>query len=497
MITDREKGNCSGAGIFALGTLVVAAVLFAPLPSQIAVEPGRDWFKPDLLGPLLALGLSALGFWAVRKRFGRRGSQEKRRLRNGMAILAMQALALRIAWDVGHLPRAQAWNWWPSEAWLWTPWFLTTGLAVMLLGSRLGLLISVSGVLLLYLRADPGPLPLVGCLVSSIFGIVLLRRSARRLVFQASAGAGSLLGIIALIEGIRSGGPIEAVAAATATPLLVGLVSGFAVVALLPVMEWILGELSDATLAEYSDHPLLDELKEKAPGTWHHTLNVADLAEKAAAAIGARALFCKTAALYHDVGKLKDPNIFAENITGPSPHEEFDPRTSAARIIEHVTYGLELARKHRLPKAFRDIIAEHHGISVVRFFYLKACSQLREGETAESVRSQFCYPGPPPTSRESGIIALADVVEAATRAFHAKSDAEARTFIRGLIAERIAEGELANCPLTLIELARIEATFIGWLRARAHSRPAYPQSVAAVKTETSEWAKGEGAAQPA
>jgi putative nucleotidyltransferase with HDIG domain len=222
-------------------------------------------------------------------------------------------------------------------------------------------------------------------------------------------------------------------------------------------------------------------------------LNVADLAEKAAAAIGARALFCKTAALYHDIGKLKEPGIFAENITGPTPHDDMEPRVSAQKIIEHVSYGVELARKHGLPKAFREVIREHHGTSVVRFFYSKACTQLREGEDPESLRPLFSYPGPIPSSRESGIISLADMVEAATRSL--KPGMEAAAVVRKLIAERVGEGELANCPLTLAELALAEQTFIGWVQARHHHRPPYPKAALAV--DAAEWPKAERAAQPA
>ena len=206
-------------------------------------------------------------------------------------------------------------------------------------------------------------------------------------------------------------------------------------------------------------------------------MNVADLAEKAAGEIGARALFCKTAALYHDIGKLKEPAIFAENNDGPSPHDHLDPLASAQQIKNHVTYGVELARKHHLPKAFREIIAEHHGISLVRFFYSKATKPLPDGTIPQVDRAAFCYPGPPPSTRESGIIALADAVEAASRSLSLQSDAEVLAFVRTLIADRISEGELAQCPLTLADLAKIEAAFVIWLKGRNHHRPAYPTTV--------------------
>jgi cyclic-di-AMP phosphodiesterase PgpH len=473
----------------AAATLLTAVALFFPLPSAIEGGWTIQALVTDELGAVLALALASAGFWALRGRFWSPGRYDPRRLRNGAMIVVLQALLLRTALELGHPDRAPVWTWWPVEVWLWVPWFLTTGLGAMLLGSRLGVLISLSGVLLLYLRADPGPLALIGCLVSSLAGIVLLRRSTRGQVLRAGAGAGALLGVLALIHGLQLGAPWTTVGVSGMVPLIVGVLSSFIILAFLPVIEWILGELSDVTLVEYGgDHPLLDELKGHAPGTWHHTLNVADLAEKAAAAIGARALFCRTAALYHDIGKLKEPGIFAENIEGASPHETMDPRVSAARIIEHVTHGLELARQHRLPKAFQDIIVEHHGLSMVRFFYTQACAQLREGETVDTLRPLFCYPGPPPTSRESGIISLSDAVEAATRSF-AGTDAEARAFVRKLIADRVADGELAQCPLTLEELALVQSTFTAWVKARHHRRPAYPKAGGAEQVDASEWTK--------
>lgn len=485
-----DKDSTHGGWIVAVATIAAAFALFVPLSATEAAQVGFERLALDNLGPFLALALAAAGFWTFRKRFWPRGTHESRRLRNGVAFVVLQAVLLRGAIELRHSVEAFTWTWWPADEWLWMPWFLTIGLAVMLLGSRMGVLLSLTGTLLLYLRADPGPLPLVGCLVASLVGSVQLRRSSRHRVFRAGCGAGALLALVALVHGLQSGAPMVLVAVASVVPIVVGLISAFIVLAFLPVLEWVLDELSDVTLAEYgSDHPLLEQLKERAPGTWHHTLNVADLAEKAAAAIGARALFCKTAALYHDIGKLKDPSIFAENINGPSPHDDMDPRMSAERIIEHVTYGLELARKHRLPKAFREIISEHHGVSLVRFFYGKACAQLREGEDPETLRPLFCYPGPAPSSRESGIISLADAVEAATRSLGAKAEAEARPFVRKLIADRVAEGELARCALTLAELAQAEDTFVGWVKARHHQRPGYPKSSAA--ENASEWSKAD------
>jgi putative nucleotidyltransferase with HDIG domain len=489
-----NTGN--GEWVLVVATAAVAAALFVPLPGALAAEPRVEWMAPGSLGAVLALALATGGFLAFRRRFWPRGPHDSRRLRNGVILAIVQALLLRAAVELGHRASSWPWIWWPVQAWLWTPWFLTTGLGAMLLGSRSAILVGMSGVLLLYLRADPGPLPLVGCLVASLLAILWLRRSSRRRVFRAGILTGVFLGMVALLEGVQNGAPVIAVASASLVPVGMGVLSAFAVLAVLPVAEWLLGEVSDVTLVEYgSEHRLLDQLKEQAPGTWHHSMNVSDLAEKAAMAIGARALFCKTAALYHDIGKLKAPSIFAENITGQSPHDELEPRVSAERIIEHVTYGLELARKHRLPKAFREIIAEHHGGTPVRFFFAKACACLTEGQNPESLRPHFSYPGPPPSSRESGIISLADMIEAATRSLGPQSEAESRAFMRKLIAERVAEGGFALCPLTLAELAQVEDSFAEWLKARDHHRPAYPKTSLSSAEAPAEWTKTESAAQ--
>jgi hypothetical protein len=425
---------------------------------------------------MLALGLAAAGLWSVRHRFGLQRPGIDGKLANAFLLVVLQAVLVRAAVEWAQSPSLRAAQWSPTEPWLWTPWFLTTGLAAMLLGSRLGILTGFSGVFMLYLRADPGPLPLVGCMIASLYGVLLLRRPTRHRALRAGVLAGTVLGGVAAAEALLRGSGLAPAAAEFCLPVLLGLFSAFAVLAVLPVLEWILGELSDVTLVEYaSEHPLLDRLKEEAPGTWHHSLNVADLAEKAAAAVAGRALFCRTTALYHDIGKLKSPLLFAENMNGRSLHDDLDPQSSAQRIIEHVAAGLELAREHRLPKPFRDIISEHHGDSVVRFFYTKACAQLGPDEDPEAIRAAFCYPGPRPASKESAIIALADVVEAATRSADARSHSESRAFVRKLIADRIAEGQLAECPLTLAELAQIEETFIRWVEARGHHRPAYRQ----------------------
>jgi cyclic-di-AMP phosphodiesterase PgpH len=475
------RARRGGVGALAVGVPLLALVLFAQAPSE---WPPSDWLglvpARHRLGDVVGLVLMGVGFGFFRRRFWSADVRAGRSLNNGMVLLVAQALILRVTLEFLARMGPGAGGW-AGEVWLWTPWFLTTGLAVILLGGPWGVLLSLSGAFFLQLMRDPGSVPVVGTILAGFVAVLLLRRSPTRArVLRAGAGSGAFLALVAgmdwaLVGGLREGMPAALVP--VLAPIMMGIASAFLVLALLPVVEWIMGELSDVSLTECgSDHPLLDELREQAPGTWHHTLNVADLSRKAAAAVGARALFCYTAALFHDVGKLKEPGVFAENITGVSPHDELDPRESARRIIGHVSHGLELARRHRLPHPFRDIIAEHHGSSIVRFFHAKALEQLPPGEDPEALREAFRYPGPPPATRESGIIALADMVEAATRSRPDLNPDELQTFVRGLIAQRVSEGELGECPLTLADVAEIERVFLSWLSARHHQRPVYPKA---------------------
>jgi putative nucleotidyltransferase with HDIG domain len=423
--------STADAWLFVVAVLAVAAVLFLPIT---ALNPSGPQVEKSLtILPVLAWFLAAAGFWGFKARLWPGGAKECRRVSNGLFLVVLQAIVLRTVFEVFAAYKPLAWSWLPDEEWVWVPWFLVPGLAGILLGGRFGVLVCLTGALMFYLVDYARPWPLIGTMTSALVGILLLRRSPTRgRVLRAATGTGGALGLVAALHYSLHGAEVDTISAAFLVPALIGFFTAFLVLALLPV-EWTLGELSDVTLTEYgTDHRLLDKLRADAPGTWHHSLNVSDLAEKAAAAIGAKALFCKTAALYHDIGKLKEPALFAENNDGPSLHDQLEPQTSAQRIIEHVTHGIELARKYRLPKAFREIISEHHGVSIVRFFYAKACQPLADGTQPSVDRASFCYPGPPPSTRESGIIALADIVEAASRSLLSSSENELRVFVRAL-----------------------------------------------------------------
>lgn len=221
-------------------------------------------------------------------------------------------------------------------------------------------------------------------------------------------------------------------------------------------------------------HPLLNELLRQSPGTYHHTLMVANLAEQAAERIGANSLLTRVGAFYHDVGKTVRPYMFVENqVEGSNVHDQFDPRTSAEIIISHVTDGVELARRYRLPTHVRAFIPEHHGTMRVSLLYQKAIEQSPLGAAGVD-EAAFHYPGPKPQTKETALLMLADGCEAAVRATRPNSPDELNDIVRRVIADRIAWGQLDECPLTLADLNMARESFVATLQGMFHPRLLYP-----------------------
>jgi len=262
---------------------------------------------------------------------------------------------------------------------------------------------------------------------------------------------------------------------------LAGIVNGGISASLALGGLFLVGPLFDITttmrLIELSrpDHPLLQRLLREAPATYHHSLMVANLAEQAAERIGANAMLTRVGAYYHDVGKIARPYFFTENqAEGVNPHDRLDPSTSAEIIISHVKDGLELARRYRLPGRIRAFIPEHHGTSWVSFLYGKAV-QLA-GDAALVDESDFRHHGPKPQSKETALVMLADGCEATVRAMRPTSAEEVAEIVNRVISERVADGQLSECDLTLRDLEIIRETFISALKGVFHPRIKYPQS---------------------
>ncbi|MBJ7285380.1 MAG: HDIG domain-containing protein [Akkermansiaceae bacterium] len=260
---------------------------------------------------------------------------------------------------------------------------------------------------------------------------------------------------------------------------------------LLPIFEGGFQLTTDISWLELSDlnHKLLRQMQLEAPGTFHHSLVVAALAEAAAEKIGANAPMCRVCSYFHDVGKLKKPGYFIENQHGgaENPHDTLTPTMSSLIIIAHVKDGVDLAVKNKLNPRIIDVIQEHHGDSLVYFFYRRAQEQKknemdkvdRRIENPEDLpnveEKNFRYSGPRPSTRESGIIALADTVESASRALRKPTPAKIKAMVDDLVYAKINDGQLDDCPLTLRELVAVKDSFSSTLRSMLHSRIDYPK----------------------
>jgi hypothetical protein len=325
--------------------------------------------------------------------------------------------------------------------------------------------------------------------------VVYLTKSVRRRgsLLRAGVYAGVVILVLAVTYGLiempeNQDGWVE-LGQRCGSALGVSLLIAMIVSGLLPVLESIFGVTTDISWLELSDlnHKLMKRLQLEAPGTFHHSLVVASLAEAAAESIGANAPMCRVSAYFHDIGKLKKPEYFIENQGDENPHDTITPTMSALVIIAHVKDGVDLAVKHKLNPLIIDVIKEHHGDSLVYYFYHKANELKREGEgkvekgleKAEDITSvnekNFRYPGPIPSSKESGIISLADAIESASRTLRKPSPSKIKALVDELVMKRVSEGQLDNCRLTLRELMQVRESFAATLRSMLHSRIDYPK----------------------
>lgn len=243
---------------------------------------------------------------------------------------------------------------------------------------------------------------------------------------------------------------------------------------LIPLIERFFGLTSDITLSELSamDKPLLKQLSIEAPGTWQHSLQVANLAEAAATAIGANALLVKVAALYHDIGKVKQPQFYIENQNGYNPHVELTPLESAKIIIEHVTEGVRCAKRSRLPQVLIDFILTHHGTTRVEYFYHQY-KQQNPDKAADD--SPFRYPGPKPRTKEQVILMIADSLEAASKSLKSPTEQDIDALVKRIIEGKMAQGQMQHALLSFHELDQIKVVFKKLLKSMNHVRIAYPE----------------------
>ncbi|MDB6093169.1 MAG: phosphohydrolase [Verrucomicrobia bacterium] len=378
-----------------------------------------------------------------------------------------------------------------DEGWASTlPYIAPTALAPLIVailidaGSAIfmALLISIFTGIIYGNRLDLIVLTFLASMVA-IFGCREVHKRGR--VVRAAAAGGLTLAVFALPIGFADQVPLATLLRQMAAALATGLLTGMAVVGVLPVLESLFKRTTDITLLELTDynHPLLRLMQLEAPGTYHHSLVVAQLAENAANAIGANPLQARVCALFHDIGKTSNPGFFTENQRERvNPHDALPPEESARIIKQHVADGVELARRHRLPRAVIDVIQQHHGTTLVRYFYERAVAASRapfpttgaDTGVVSVSEDNYRYDGPRPQFKESAVIALADSTEAATRSLRSITAEELGPLIDRIVGDRIAESQLDEAPLTLEEVAKIKNSFQFTLLNMLHARVAYP-----------------------
>ncbi len=314
-------------------------------------------------------------------------------------------------------------------------------------------------------------------MLGGLVGPLMLRKGERTSAFITAGAAVSGVSLALLLafnlplSSLDLTGIIQLAAA--------GLASGAIAASITLIGFYLLGAIFDIAtplrLMELArpNHPLMRDLVMKAPGTYHHSLLVSNMAEQAAEAIGADAFLTRVGAYYHDIGKINRPYFFVENrMQGVDPHTQLDPWSSAQIIINHVKDGQEMARRHKLPRRVQDFIAEHQGTGIVRVFYHEAQKAAAPDPVDEKA---FRYPGPKPRSRETALVMLADSCESAVRAMRPESKEQIDELVRKIISQKLIEGELSESPLTLSDLETTRRIFVQSLQGAHHPRIVYPE----------------------
>ncbi len=387
----------------------------------------------------------------------------------------------------------------PEMGWLLAPYAVAPLVLSVLLGRNHGLYAAVFVSLwssVLFGKID-APL-LVISLISGFTAVYLTLQVRRRgQLIRAGIGVGVAIWLSSLSFGmiaINLFPPMDndwgMVGLQSALALGNGIVTAMIVGGALPMLEQLFQITTDVSWLELSDlnHPLLRRMTIEAPGTYHHSLVVANLAEAAAEKIGANATLCRVCSYFHDVGKLVKPQYFTENMSFErNPHDDLAPTMSALIIIAHVKEGVDLALTRGLNQQIIDVIQQHHGTSLVYYFYQRALQQqedaraggkimnIRKEDIPEVQEESFRYSGPKPQTKESAIVSLADIVESASRSLEKPTPQKIEQLINELIEERVADGQLDECDLTLGEIRIIAERFRFTLMTMLHTRIAYPK----------------------
>jgi len=391
--------------------------------------------------------------------------------RQAMVMLILVVLTLSISLLVGQYLSVSA-----------MPVMLAAMLAVNLLGSRAAYVLSFAVSMLVTFLTVGGPgletsqmlSVLLMTNIGGLLSIYLLRKNPARVsVFFTGMIVGVVDFVLLVCIGALTNSDLSGVIGNASYAILGALVSAVLCVGLQPIFEAGFNLVTPSKLIELSNpnQPLLRRLMIETPGTYHHSMIVANLAEAAAEAIGADAVLARVGAYYHDIGKLIRPMYFKENQIGENPHDKTDPRVSTAILTEHTRDGVELARKHHLPDPIIDMIQQHHGDTAAMYFYAKTVKQMGE----ENVDlNDFRYDGPKPQSAEAAILMLSDTVEAAVRSIQEPTQEKISAMIKKLVRGKMEDGQLDECTLTFRDIGKICAAYETVLKGVFHERIEYP-----------------------
>ncbi len=449
----------------------------------IQIKPSLDLFLPlvgDAVFALVGLFCAALFLSIVRPSLLKRNS---RIVLMGLTALLATGLAALINYASTNLSLIP-----PHVARFFLPFTLAPLLSTILIGGRAGIAVGgwTSLVIALYWEHS------LAVFVTGMVASTVVAHSARQMRTRtkvAKLGLVAGLAQIICVLGVTSlewNSPnIMPVVHEAAASLAGGLLCAVIALLILPIFEHVFSITTDITLLEFSDlgHPLLQRLALEAPGTYHHSLVVANLAQAAAEAIEANGLEARVCAYFHDIGKLTKPNFFIENLQmQQNPHDDLPPSMSTLIIMAHVKEGLSLALLHKLPEPVKRAIREHHGSSMLAYFHQKAKSQLEfemeatDGTSSQKVEdSSFRYQGPLPSTKESAIICLADAVEAASRSIEKNTPGHIEGLVDDIVRMRLDDGQLSHCNLTLKDLATVQRSFVFSLATMLHGRVPYPK----------------------
>lgn len=384
-----------------------------------------------------------------------------------MLIASIMVLTVFLAW--------MARNFFPDYAPYITIGFIAPVLLAIFLDVQLSIIVNLIITIAVSIMFKDNLTFVIMLFISGTFAAFLsANASQRRRISLAGLAIGTTNVFVVFCMGVIEKKDWSTLLNEGGIAFLNGILAVILAIGLLPFLESIFNMITPLKLLELGDpnHPLLKRLLMEAPGTYHHSLMVGNLAEVGTRAIGGNALLARVGAYFHDVGKLKRPGFFKENQMSENPHDRITPNLSTLVITSHTKDGEELAMKYKLPKAIRDIIVQHHGSTLVAFFYHKA----KQGEKGLEVKeNNFRYEGPRPQSREAAVVLLADSVEAAVRSLQDKTRGKIEGLIRKIIKDKLDDGQLDYCDLTLKNMNDIANGFLTVLSGFFHERTEYPE----------------------